>query len=58
MPSRKVYVNVTTRLIIRMEEGVDVEDVLSNMDYDFRSTDDDAEIEDMEIREHEVTCSK
>ena len=51
---RKVYVEVTTRLIIRMDDDADLDDILSNMDYEFSSNNDDADIEDMEIRGHEV----
>lgn len=55
---RKVYVNVVTRLIIEMEEGLSVSDVISEMDYTFVSTTDGAIIADTEIRDHEVTDSK
>lgn len=55
---RKIYVNVTTRLIIQADDGVNVDDVLSEMDYDFTSQTDGAEIIDTEIRDHEVTDSK
>lgn len=55
---RKVYVNVTTRLIISVDEGQDVEEVLQNMDYNFTASDsDDATIEDTEITEWEITDS-
>lgn len=52
--SKKVYVNVTTRLIIRMDEDESLDSVIENMDYDFKSTNDGADIEDMEIRDVEV----
>ena len=61
MADRKVYVEVMTRLIIRVDEGVDVSDVLSEMDYDFKVADfdkDRAEIEDMEIRDWDIKDSK
>jgi len=58
MADRKVYVNVTTRLIIRADEGVDINDVLSDMDYDFTSQTDGADIEDTEVTNWEVTDSK
>ena len=59
MSDRKVYVDVKVRLIIRADEGVDIEDVLSNMDYSFTaSPEDNADIEDTEIQDWEVTNSK
>jgi hypothetical protein len=58
MSDRKVYVNVTARLIIRADEGVDIEEVLSEMDYSFTSTTTGAEIEATEIEDTEVTDSK
>jgi len=56
--SRKVYVTVTTRLIIRADEGVDIDEVIQEMDYDFTSQTEGAEIEDTEITDHEITDSK
>jgi len=56
---KKVYVTVTTRLIIRANEGVNIEeDVLSNMDYHFDSQTDGADIEDTEITGWEITDSR
>jgi hypothetical protein len=56
--SRKVYVNVVTRLIIRMDDGVEVNEVLENMDYGFDSTHSEADIESTEIKEWNVIDSK
>jgi len=56
--SRKIYVNVTTRLIIEAEEDVEVTEVLENMDYNFISQTDNADIVDTEIKDWEVTDSK
>ena len=55
---RKIYVKVITRLIIRADDGVDVSEVLENMDYDFSSQTDGADIEDTEIKDWEVLDSK
>jgi len=55
---RKVYVNVTTRLIIRADEGVSINEVLENMGYSFTSNNDGADIEDTEITDWEITDSK
>jgi hypothetical protein len=56
--SKKVYVTVETRLIIRCNDDVDVNGILENMDYNFTSMSDDAEIEETEIKGWEVTDSK
>ena len=56
--SRKVYVTVTTRLIIRADEGVDIDEVIQEMDYDFTSQTEGADIEDTEITDYEITDSK
>jgi hypothetical protein len=56
---RKVYVNVTARLIIQADDGQDIEQVLSNMDYGFTASElDDADIVDSELTDWEVTDSK
>lgn len=56
--ARKVIVIVKVRLIIEVEEGVDISEVITEMDYDFTSQTDNAEISDTEILEHEVIDSK
>ena len=56
--SRKVYVNVTARLIIRANDDQNIEDVLENMDYSFTSQSDGADIEDTEITDWKITDSK
>lgn len=55
---RKVYVEVKTRLIIEADDGIEISEVLDNMDYNFISNTDSADIVDMEIQEWEVTDSK
>lgn len=48
--ARKVYVDVTVRLIIRADEGQDIDEVLQEMDYNFTANKDcDADIEGTEI---------
>ena len=58
MSSRKVYVTVTTRLIMRVEEGVEIDDVISDMDYDFTSNTEGANIESTEIDDYDISDSK
>lgn len=55
---RKVYINVQTRIIIQAEENVDISEVIDEMDYNFISTTDNAEIVDTEIVDYEVVDSK
>ena len=55
---RKVYVNVTTRLIFRVDEGQSIYEVLENMDYSFTSDSDNADIEETEIIDWEIVDSK
>ena len=54
--SRKVYIKVVTRLIVRVDDGQEIDEVMENMDYNFQS--DDADVEDTEIRNWEVIDSK
>ena len=60
--ARKVYVQVTVRLIIDIDEAVEVGDVIQEviqeMDYNFTSTTDNTEVVESEIIEHEVTVVK
>ena len=55
---RKVYVDVTSRVIIDMDDGVEVGEVISEMDYNMVSQTEGADIVDAEIRDFEVTDSK
>ena len=55
---RKVYVKVVTRLLIRADDGQDIDEVLENMDYDFTSTNDGTDIEDTVIQHWEIIDSK
>ena len=55
---RKVYVEVKVKLVLEMEEGVEVGEVIDEMDYDFTSNTTNADIVDTEILDHEVTDSK
>jgi hypothetical protein len=58
MASRKVYINVTTRLILDIEEGESVAGVLENMDYGFRPDPNQATLLDEEIKDWEIEDSK
>lgn len=56
--SRKVYIEVKTRIIIDMDEGIEVAEVVSEMDYNFASTTTGAVVVDTEITSHKVLDSK
>jgi hypothetical protein len=56
---RKVFVNVTVKLEIDMDEGVEVSDVINEMDYDFNMWErTDCDITNTEITDFEVIDSK
>lgn len=56
--ARKVTVEVKVKLIINLDEGIEVSEVINELDYDFTSNTDGVAIEDTEILDHEVTDSK
>lgn len=56
--ARKIYVEVKTRLIIEIEEGIEFSEVMADMDYNFTSQTDGASVIDSEIIEQEITDSK
>jgi hypothetical protein len=56
--ARKIYATLILKVIINVEEGIDVDNVISEMDYDFTSNTDGAEILDTEINGYEITDSK
>jgi hypothetical protein len=55
---RKVHVTVKVDLLINMDEGIDVHDVIWDLDYSFNSQTDGADIEDSHINDYEVTDSR
>ena len=55
---RNVTVNVTVKLSLNIDEGVEVSKVIEEMDYDFTSGLDSADVADTEIISHEVTDSR
>ncbi len=56
--ARKVYVDVKVRLILNLDDNIEVAEVIQEMDYRFNSTDDRFTVEDEEIVDYEVTDSK
>lgn len=55
---RKVYVTLTVNLILNMDEGLEVGDVVDNLDYSFVSPTEGADVHDMTIADYKVTDSK
>lgn len=61
---RKVFIDVKCRLILNVDEGVEISKVMQGLDTDFAFADDGdleseiATIEDQEIVSYEITDSK
>lgn len=58
MARKEIRVMVTTRLIIEVEEDADVDEILSNMDYNFDISESDmsvAKMVDTDIEDWEVS---
>jgi hypothetical protein len=53
---RKVFVELKVKLVIEVEEGVEISEVIGDMD--FTSSTDNSEIVDSKIIEHEIIDSK
>ena len=59
MADRKVYVEVTLRLILRVNDGVDVSEILDDMDFTpVNEHKAEADIEDTEVLDYEIKDSK
>jgi len=54
----RIYVEVKTRIIMNMEEGIEVGEAIEEMDYHFASMTEGVNFDDMEIRDYEVIDSK
>ena len=51
---RKVYVTITARIQISADDGVDISEVIDEMDYKFASQTDGAVITDESIEDYEI----
>jgi hypothetical protein len=56
--ARKVEIEVKVKLMVNMDEGVEVSDIMDEMDYNFSDTTTKADIEDTEILDWTVKNSK
>lgn len=55
---RKVYVEVKVRLIVNVEEGVSIDHIINDMDYNFSFSGEEADIVDTEITDWNILDSK
>lgn len=55
---RKVHVELKVKLILNVDEDIEVSEVLDELDYNFEDTTTKAEVEDTEILDYEVMDSK
>ena len=56
--ARKVYINVTVKLILNIEEGNSIDDVMGEMEHRFETQNENVDIVDSEITLWTVTDSK
>ncbi len=56
--SRKVTVKVEVKLTMKVDEGVEVSEIIDEMDYNFSDTTTQATIEDTEILDFEIMDSR
>ena len=55
---RKVYIDVTVKLILNIEEGEKISDVMGEMEHNFEIQNENVDIVDSEITLWTVTDSK
>ena len=58
MGSRKVYARLTLNMILRVDEGTAVSEIVDELDYSFSDTTTKATIEDTTIEDYEIVDSK
>ncbi|HRZ18689.1 MAG TPA: hypothetical protein P5136_01415 [Methanofastidiosum sp.] len=58
MADRRVVVHVKVKLIMDVEEGVSIDNIISDMDYNFNFNGEEATINDTEIIDFNVIDSK
>lgn len=55
---RKVYATITLKVIMTVEEGTDISEVLSEMEYDLNPSTENVVFEDTYMDDYEITDSK
>jgi hypothetical protein len=58
MGYRTVTVEVKVKLTMKVDEGMEIQEIIDEMDYEFTDNTGNANIEDAEILGHEVTDSR
>ena len=58
MADRKVYAKLEVGIVFRVDEGIEISDVLNELEYHFSDTTGQATVEDTEIRDFEIEDSK
>jgi len=52
---RKVTVELRVKMTVKVDEGIEVSQVIDEMDYQFADTTGGADVEDTELLDYEVT---
>jgi hypothetical protein len=55
---RKVYIEAQFKIVIEVEEGIEISEVMDELDWGFVSMTDNADIADVEMLDYEVKDSK
>ena len=55
---RKIYGELLIKIVVACDNGIEITDVLSDMDYNFISQTDGADIQDTEILDFNITDVK
>ncbi len=55
---RKVILQLTMRVVLSVDEGVEIADIVSEFDYSINDTTTQADILDTEITDYEIVDSK
>jgi hypothetical protein len=55
---RTVFLELKIKLVMNIDEGVEVSEIIDELDYHFCDTTTKATIEDTEILDYEITDSK
>ncbi len=55
---RKVYVEAKIKIIIDIDEGIEISEVMNELDWGFVSMTDNADVADVEMIDYEIVDSK
>jgi len=51
---KQVWVNITVKVKLKINESVEVDDIINEIDYDFETTSDDSKIIDTEMIDYDI----